>query len=283
MENLIKQNIQDVFILATGYSLNNLTAEEKEYIKSRPTIAVGHYLVYWEQIGILPDHFIFPGEPYDYPTRTFEPGGLYNVCNEIIRQTGFKTKFWASGRNIDYLKGGEIPADPNGNRTFNLVKCTNYPELKTGKIDVGETHGFHSAWATNLDEKFLFASSISTAINLAAVLYPGTAIKMVGNDGGTSGVYFYSKKSDLDRKPTNRSLHYNMVHSDYSFIKSKLNITGNLIFNVNKKSWFTNYGDVEKRRREVKEIYNVKDKALSNALDRCLFKLDYKTVLENNY
>ncbi len=268
----------EIYIIATGGSLNDLTKEEKEHIKSCPTIAVGHYLLYHELIGIVPDHFLMCGCPSDHPTCSIGTNGMFYTVSEIMREMKLKTKLYSTPGNIDYLKGIDWPHDsriPSGidkwMSTRELPKRND--DLDAYGIDCSEHHKSHAGvWAKTLEDKFFFASSISTSINLACVLYPGYKIKIVGNDGGVSGNYFHSEvhidssQLTVDGRAlakyanrqirSNKNIHYNNSNYTTQYCIDKCKESGNELYNSNKYSWFTKHDEANREVYESnKEVF----------------------------
>ena len=264
--------MKEVFIIATGGSLNDLTEAEKKHIRSCPTIAVGHYLLYHELIGIVPDHFLMCGCPSDHPTCAIGTNGMFYTVSDIMRELKLKTICYSTPGNIDYLKGIDWPHDSMIRTGIESWMSTRSlpplnESLPSRAIDCSEHHASHAGeWATTLDEKFFFASSISTSINLACVLYPGYKIKMGGNDGGVAGNYFHSERNidtselTVDSKAlcryanqqirSKKNIHFNNSNYTTQYCMERCKESGNELYNCNKYSWFTKHDEAN---REVFE------------------------------
>ena len=304
---------KEVFIIATGGSLNNLTELEKDHIRSCPTIAVGHYLLYHELIGIVPDHFLMCGCPSDHPTCAIGTNGMFHTVSDIMREMNLKTVCYTTPGNVDYLKGIDWPHD-------SMIRCgidkwkssrslpPRNESLNAIAIDCSEHHAKHAGeWATTLKEKFFFASSISTSINLACVLYPGYKIKMVGNDGGVSGNYFHSERNidpselTVDGKAlcryanqqmrSKKNIHFNNSNYQTQYCLEKCKDSGNELYNCNKYGWFTKHDEANA------EVYEQNKEVLTNlggafggrhidsleSMKKVLpftFQIPYKSVIE---
>jgi hypothetical protein len=262
LEKPYNKNKKDVFVILTGSSLNDITEEELEYIKSCPSIATGFYLLYWECFGVIPTHFIFPSPVWNYPALGITSGGAIWAAANIHRYHNFNTTWYVDEETKIYLQGGEIPLCSN-NRHYNnensdelilrrIKKCKYNSNLDITSIDCGEAAYYHNKWATNLDEPFWFNSSIGSAINLASILYPGYNIKLIGNDGGNIEYFYsalpasgrelsmYSKEliQYADQKCT--SGHYNIKHFDVPTMLENTTLSaGNAVYNCNYNSMFS--------------------------------------------
>jgi hypothetical protein len=249
--------MKDVFIIVTGSSLNNICKEEKDYINSCPSICAGHYLLYWELLGIKPNHFVFPGHAWDSPTNGIIPGGLFYGVVEICEHHKLDVDFYVIPETYNYIKNGIIPIHKSG-LGKRLKPCKVNNSVKCTAINVSESLHYQSTevWAHDLKDKFWFNSGIGTAINLATVLYPNSNIKLLGNDGGSSGQYFYNQKEsnldlitlfqkDLKRfaQPRKKSAipHYNMSFFNTTYAIQKTKDYNCKLFNCNKNSYFTKY------------------------------------------
>lgn len=247
--------MKDVFIMLTGPSLNNISREEKDYVNSCPVICAGHYLLYWELIGIKPNHFVFPGHAWDSPTNGIVPGGLFYGVVEICKYHKLDIEFYVIPETYDYIKNGIIPIHESG-LGKNLKPCKINDSIKCISINASEklSHQSTTVWANDLKDKFWFNSGIGTAINLATVLYPNSNIKLLGNDGGSIGQYFYNQdESNLDlitlfkkdlkhfSKPRRKSSvpHYNMSFFNTKYAIKKSKDHGCNLFNCNENSYFT--------------------------------------------
>ena len=181
------------------------------------------------------------------------------------------------------------------------------PNLKTQAIDCSEQgkYGNKNIWAETLDDKFFFNSSIATAINLACVLYPGSNIKLVGNDGGVSGKYFYTerdlKPDDISidgknvarwangNKPSKKNVHYNNLNYSTVYCSDQCLKSGNILYNTNKRSWFTYHPEsnqaIFEEYRDVFVSVGAQLKRDVQSFDDCrdtfpnLFNLKYQSIL----
>lgn len=305
--------MKDVFIIATGYSVANITQEEKEYIKACPTIGVGHLLTYHELIDIVPDHFLLVGEPHDHPTRSIGKHGLFYNVAEIIQKKKLDTIVYARESNLKYVRGEDYPWDSwcPGIKEWSKKQPLppKNPNLRTQAINCSEqgSYGNKTAhiWAKTLDDQFFFNSSIATAINLACVLYPNHNIKLVGNDGGVSGKYFYTQKNLKPEQitvdgarvakwangniPSKINVHYNNINYATAYCSDRCEESGNNLYNTNKRSWFTddpatNLEIFFENGKLFKSVGNQLKKNVQT-MEQCraafpnLFRLKYRTIL----
>lgn len=263
--------MKDVFIILTGTSLNKITEEEKEYIKTCPTITTSLYPLYQEWFGIVPDNFIFAGPIWDQPTLSLVKGGAMWAMSEIHRENNLHTTWYVDKETKIYLEGGDIPlcsTNPNYDDAVkagcsdekiyrHINKCKFNKNLKIVETDCGEAMKYHHGcgdivWAEDINDVFWFSSSIGTCINLATVLYPKSNIKLIGNDGGNCN-YFYSElaKEGKTLKMFNKELvayalgavsnstHYNVRGFNIPYMLDQVESRGSLVYNCNYNSMFS--------------------------------------------
>ena len=191
--------MNDVFILGHGLSLLDLTEEEKDYIKSCPSFTTSIYLPYYEAIGIVPDYLVLPNPLDDYPARIIVTGGSVLASATVCHKHNLKTQWYTHSQIYDYLVHKKFTKpywqqdNPRTSKPVHpSIKHLDFdPKFQITQIDCGETVGFHRAWATNINERFLFSSSSATAINLAGILYPNHHIKLIGVDGGKCKCFYH--------------------------------------------------------------------------------------------
>lgn len=303
--------MKDVFIIAPGYSLADITQEEREYIKTCPTVGVGHLLTYHELIDIVPNHFLMVGEPQDHPSRSVGRHGLFYNVAETIKEGNLDTIVYARESNLKYIRGEDYPWDSWCPDIEKWAKRTplppKNPNLKTRAIDCSEqgNYGKKNIWAKTLDDQFFFNSSIATAINLACVLYPNHNIKMIGNDGGVSGKYFYTERDikpeqfSIDghglakwangNKPSKINMHYNNLNYSTVYCSDQCEKSGNVLYNTNKRSWFTHHPESNReifdKYRDVFVSVGLQLKRKVESFEECqetfpnLFQLKYAPIL----
>lgn len=288
--------MKDIFIILTGSSLNTITEEEKEYIRSCPTITTSLYPLYGEWFDVVPDHFIFAGPVWDQPTISLIEGGAMAAMAEIHRAHDLHTTWYVDKETKIYLEGGPRPlASTNPNYDDNvkagctderiqrsIKKCTYNENLKIVETDCGEGMKYHHGcgeivWADTIDDTFWFSSSIGTCINLATILYPNSNIKLIGNDGGACN-YFYSEKAkegktlSMFNKPlisyalgaVSSSTHYNVRGFNIPYMLEQVRSRGSEVYNCNYNSMFSDTSTTH----EFDEFYTYDE------------KIPYKSILE---
>ncbi len=278
--------MKDVFIILTGPSLNDIAPEEREYIKSCPTISMSWYLLYWELFGVIPDHYIYVGPIWDHPTAFITEHGAIKAMSMIHEYHNLHTIWYLDNENKTYIDGGDIP-NPLVNDHYDdnhrqvgvsnikhIKKCEYNENLKTVEIDCGECSYYHDKWAHVIDDPLWFSSSIGSSINLATILYPGYNIKLIGNDGGLN-THFYTGNDkplsmfsdDLIRYASapSESPHYNTVGFNVPFMLKMVEKTGNRVYNCNYHSMFS---DTDSKNDKFDHLY---------AYDQ---KIPYKTILD---
>ncbi len=173
----------ECFIIGSGRSLLNLTPEEKQYLNTHPNVlALNKYLLFYEQIGILPKALFIADGHYPTPMIVFK---IMRKAQTLAQKpTYYLDEFyrklfvipplesvWARKRRDKMFVDNEYVA-PLG---------IDYPNVVFFKHRWGEYSGF--SWAKTLKESlYWFHTSLLTAINLAFVIYPGCDIKLLGVD-----------------------------------------------------------------------------------------------------
>lgn len=251
--------MEDVFIIGHGKSILNLSKEEKEYIRSRPSFTTSCYLLFYEILNIIPDYLVLPCPIDDYPARNMVPNGLVGGSAHVCETSKLKTKWYVHEQLYEYLLNGKLIQSHwqkscprvGGKPVHGRIQPLDFkPSFEVNLVDIGERPGFHKAWATNLNERFFFSSSSATAINLACILYPNHNIKLIGVDGGTAKqFYHYASHEGFEAsiyapelkhhgiKTGSGSIHYstqfmNIAHMIHHALESH----GCKIYNCNKDS-----------------------------------------------
>lgn len=189
----------DCIILGSGRSLLGLTPDERAYLNSHPrTLGMNKYLLFWKKLGVLPAvmflaDFKPPGVMVFHETiriiRTLGRDIPFYVNAEFIRFFCERTdrvfiestKAWWK-RDYGYEPDLSAPVDFAGLRPF-LVRT----EQKTFQFAAG------------LDQVLYHRrGSLTTAINLAAILWPRSTIKLLGVDLGDPG-YFFDEEIQAQR------------------------------------------------------------------------------------
>jgi hypothetical protein len=284
--------MEDVFVIGHGRSLLNLSEEEKEYIRSRPSFTTSIYLLFYEVLNIVPDYLVLPSPIDDYPARHITPGGSVLGSATVCEKHKLKTHWYVHEQLYEYLINKKLTksfwqkACPRvgGKPVHPRIKLPDFnPSFKINQINCGESPGFHKVWATNLEEKFLFSSSSATAINLACILYPNHNIKLVGVDGGTCTQFYHTASEDGFRatlftnelthhgtKRSSGSIHYSTQHLNISLIlRSSLDHHGCNVFNCNKNSVFIEGNDDHEFQARFLKLRNKNNRS----------KFKYKPVL----
>jgi hypothetical protein len=192
--------MSECYIIGSGPSLLTLSEEEKQHLNSsEKTLSLNQYLVHWRKVGIKPKKHIM-ADGYFPAIRLF-----VDTINEIRRL----------GESVEYF------AHTNYQRYFPLRR--NYRSLKHGLrlrlqtirdfryyvpygIDCGRVRWFTQAaqmlpenaeiavdamWATSLQVPlFYWRGTLSSAINLANILWPGCNVKLLGIDLNSYGYFF---------------------------------------------------------------------------------------------
>lgn len=184
--------MDNVYILGSGESISELTADEKERINhSACSIALNKFAAFQRIAGIWPTHVYFVDRDDDFLQYTFD---LYRTPRLLPRRTAFilhrsRQHRLARSRPAYYCKMLAVTAlRRSDRRVFRVPRDCHY-EFVTPTNWLQRDH-----WATSLEQPLLhFRASLTTAINYAAICYPGACIKLVGVDLNGPN-YFYQKE-----------------------------------------------------------------------------------------
>lgn len=175
-----------VYILASGPSLLTLSEAEKNYLNAHPnTIAMNKYLMYWELVGVVPkmmfaadfgSHIakIVAAETMKISHSFAKPIPYYlnQVLHDLLKPPRTPRQWWHGLRYcVRFWRnhGYWIPS--------RLNVSANRP------IIVGDADDRGFAWAQTLRQPlYHHHGSLTTAINLAALLYPMADIMLLGVD-----------------------------------------------------------------------------------------------------
>jgi len=174
---------KDCFILGSGRSLLNLTSEEREYVNGHPhTLAMNKFYLFYEKVGIEPTALFMADTRF--PT--------HRVVTEIIdkaRQSAKQPTYYLENYYVNLFCKPYIHPLWNTRERLRLLRMNryiaplwvNYPRVRSFRHLQGVYDGF--GWAKSLDEPLYWLhGSLTTAINLAFIIYPGCDIKLIGVD-----------------------------------------------------------------------------------------------------
>lgn len=175
--------VKDCFIIGSGSSLLDLTPEEKDYLNNHPyTLAMNKYLLFYEKIGVIPKA-LFLGD-FHFPThkvfietiekaKQINPQPIYYVDDYYQKLLKEPWKYWRWNLEERY----KLYQKSNYIAPLNI----NYSHLKFFSAKLRDRPEF--IWAkTFKDELFFQRGSLTTAINLAYLIYPECDIKLIGID-----------------------------------------------------------------------------------------------------
>ncbi len=172
---------KECFILGSGRSLLALTRDERDHVNAcTQTLAMNKFLLFHEKVGITPrDLFLadwhFPAPRVFLETlRKAKHIGARYFLDDIYRKLFFQPWLhpkWNAVVRWQWLWRHRYVAPP----------FVRYPHAAFFRHKVGPYEGFH--WAESLDEPLFWRhGSLTTAINLATIIYPGADIKLLGVD-----------------------------------------------------------------------------------------------------
>jgi len=191
----------ECFIIGSGSSLLNLTDDEKMYLNNHPnTMGMNKYLIFHDLLNIVPK-YMFLGD-YHFPAHK-----VFKETIEVAKNRYPDIKFYVDRYYYN------IFVNQLSNILFNLKErlillikyfyfaelTIKYENLLYFKAQRKYLNRFF--WGKSLeDELFFHKGSLTTAINLANILFPGCNIKLIGVDLNNPYYFFeqiLEKRKDL--------------------------------------------------------------------------------------
>ena len=182
-----------VYILGTGRSLLNLSSDERRYLDAHPrTLAMNRFYLYYERLDVCPSMLFL--SDFNYYADL-----ILHACIKRLREEGRSLPYYVSDGYIRFYRSAAWR-----HLTFKrkmrrrLYRQSGY---KPGPLpDYDRLEGFPVSneaenfyWARNFNTPLYHRrGSLTVAINLANLLYPGACIKLLGIDLSSPG-YFYDE------------------------------------------------------------------------------------------
>ncbi len=172
------------FIIGSGQSMLDLSSRELQLLnKHTQTLALNKFLLFHKKINLVPK-FCFLADRH-YPAQF-----VFFESLRIARKLGSEIRFFVNeyyretlvfpGRNFKTAleRRKQVYAE-NG---YWMPFLSSYKNIEYFKNDqCSDPRSFY--WAETLQEKlFFYRGSLTTAINLAAIVFPGSDICLVGVD-----------------------------------------------------------------------------------------------------
>lgn len=174
---------KECFIIGSGSSLLDLTSEEKEYLNNHPhTLAMNKYLLFYEKIGVIPKA-LFLGD-FHFPAHK-----VFTETIEKAKKINFQPVYYVDDYYQKLFKEPWKHWKWNLKERYKLYKnsnyispwLVNYSYLKFFSAKLRDHPKF--VWAKSFqDELFFQRGSLTTALNLAYLIYPECDIKLLGID-----------------------------------------------------------------------------------------------------
>lgn len=194
----------NAYIIGSGPSLLNLTDKEIQYLNnSKQTISLNYYLQYWKIIGILPKcHMMADGQ---FPTIK-----MFINDTHLIKQLNVNINYYISHKYLSYFPHWtNLPAIKHALRkrwevwkNFSYYVPWKIPKISTIPFSqICESKYKHKTdsngwfWAKSLNEPLYFnRGTLTSAINLASIIWPNCNISLLGVDLNTYGYFFDPQK-----------------------------------------------------------------------------------------
>lgn len=260
----------DSFILGSGPSILSLTEREKECLNSSSkTLALNQYLIYWHLVGVLPRLSFLTDNKF--PATDIVISEVLKVIDQLERQI----TLYVYERSLDNFKQPTTLRDLLRSIGIRIGVLRKYRYWLPMRLDQSHIRTFKSIqdtpmkfnpaarFARSLGEPlYWFRGSLTTAINLMAILFPGSDIKLLGVDLNvyqpfydqawqSHPVYRVSMDNvpDFHREAKKRNMHSTAIPTKYPSIltaipriRSWLEPLGSQLFCCNRESLLVTEG-----------------------------------------
>ena len=178
------------YIFGGGPSVLDLTPAEQEYLNRHPyTLAMNRFLLHWEMTRVLPKVALLSdkGAPHLLFDLIRKAKGAHAPVVLYINGH-YRPYLWGSPGDLarGLLRRGLSLKAKRGWIPYVLARppitYLNLTQLQPPEDPI--------PWATGLDQPlYWYRGTLTVAINLAALLYPGTDIKLIGVDMGFASFF----------------------------------------------------------------------------------------------
>jgi len=193
------------FIIGSGSSLLDLTDNEKEYLNNEPnTLAMNKYLLFATKVGVIPKNLFLAD-------KLFPAQMVVDKSLQIAKSTNSSMRFYLHKYYRDFYGPYRKSAPLNLEFQANGLKCLVIGFLKRLKLFYKHKYfvGYYKNmvdieyfkfgqssdeiyWAESLSNNlYFYRGSLTTAINLAYLIFPSTDIYLLGVDLN-SNISFYA-------------------------------------------------------------------------------------------
>lgn len=179
------------YILGSGSSLNLLTQAERRYLNEHPRVlALNKYLLFEDIIGVSPSDYMLLDR--HFPAHIVFSRTLQTLSKLARKPTLYIEEFY---RKYVSLKPTEL-LDGLKSRIFLWHKTKFWLPLNIIGTKINFCHNILDndqtfRWAKTIDEPlYFYRGSLTSALNLATIIYPGCDIKLLGVDLNTNNYFF---------------------------------------------------------------------------------------------
>lgn len=279
----VKRDIKATVVLGCGESISQLTVAEKCYINRCTTvIAMNKFMAFYDLSGLQPNVIYFHDEMengllmFKYILwKCYKDGldGLTVYTNPIFEKmvSRWSIPYMIYVKIRSYLKWYVL-------RKRTWLADMVYIKMPIKKITVPnnskiigvrlEEYERGSNWAKSIKEQlFNYKGSLSSILNLCAIIAPRTPIYLVGNDFYSNRYFFQDKIEELSFNVTDYTSKIIAKHKRHMsfiptkggkkftdaipYLKEKLSETGNEVYCINEKSLLVTEGNVEFRKLPI--------------------------------
>lgn len=173
---------EDCHILGSGPSILKLTPDERARLSASPRVlAMNKFFLFRDLAGVSPRNLFLLDSHFPSPKVVLETVAQARGCDPppVFWLSGYYRRLFSPARHPvwNLRERAKLRREHAWSPPLSLA----YPAARFFEAETRERLGFR--WARSLDEPLLFSrGSLTTAINLAAVLWPGRDIKLVGID-----------------------------------------------------------------------------------------------------
>ena len=201
---------ESAYIIGSGPSLLDLTEQEKCFLNEhRNTLSLNQYLLHWDTVGVIPKQPLMAD-------GQFPCIKIFVETQKVIQELKTSIDYYVPQNYLNYF-----PAGLNWREWKHAIRKRLQVWRKFGyrmplRINRDNLSVFSQAsearyqhlisedgwyWAKTLNDPLYFwRGTLTSAINLASILWPDADIKLLGVDLNSYGYFFDPKRGEEDRE-----------------------------------------------------------------------------------
>ena len=219
----------EIVVLGTGKSVNNLTRKQVEYLNRQPIrIGINKYTAFHYLVGVIPNRVWFTDlhppnnlileyladTTWRYPIQdarfilsrgwgTSPQKATFSAVAKQIARTVFQKRqiYFPRSRRVASAVRTAIRL-PGARRIYHgaAVLCLPHGcDYQLVQVDLANWNTGKAEWATRPDQPlYQWLTSFTTVLNYISVYHPGAKVRLVGTDFNSAGYFFDAELSKLN-------------------------------------------------------------------------------------